>query len=325
MRFALSRDSKLRLLSILKEKYNCETLGDLSVRLGVKKKTLELWFYNWTSTLPYEPFEEYVKEIKIIEKKEDNWGKVLGGKKGRQTILKKYGLTQVKKFNSLGGKNAAGIRDFQFSKFKVDLSDIKFLEVYGALLGDGWLSNPCNPNSRWSIGLCGNLKLDKEYIEYCSNILSSLTNRKGYFYERPIGNVIEFRFRHKQFFKILNEKLKFPAGKKENLIIPKIIYALGYGKVKYVIRGIFDTDGSFYLDRNKEKVPAHPCISVHMREPLLLDQIAETLKAQGFKLYFDKHNNQIKLRGFQQLRKWMTEIGSSNSKHLNKINKALNS
>ena len=323
MRVVLSKESKLNLLFLLKEKNNCETLKDLADKLNIKKKTLESWFYSEKVTVPYEMFDKYIQDIKIIKKKEDNWGRVLGGKKGHQALLRKYGSAHTWEINSLGGKNGAKTKEIEALKFKLDISDPQFLEVFGALLGDGWLNSPRNPDSRWTLGLCGNLKLDKEYVQYCSRILISLTNRKGFFQEKPIGNVIEFRFGHKQFFKILNEQLNFPAGKKENLIIPEPIYSQGYDKVKYVIRGIFDTDGSFYLDKDKGGVPHYPCISIHMTEPLLLNQLAEIFKEQGFKFYFDRVNNQIKLRGMKQLRKWMKEIGSSNSKHLNKITACL--
>ncbi|MDP1729523.1 MAG: hypothetical protein Q8L27_04950, partial [archaeon] len=262
MRILLSKDSKIKLLKKVKEGNNCITLDELSNKLNIKKKTLESWFYLKNSTIPSGLFKIYLKDIIILDKKESNWGQICGGKKGHENLIKKYGFELVKRFNALGGKNGAKTKDLAESDFKIDLTNPQFLEIYGALMGDGWLNTPAK-RGKWVIGICGHLKLDKEYIIYCSNILKSLTNRKGYFYERPKINVIEFRFQHKRFFKLLNEKLDFPAGQKENLIIPPSIYNLGFDKIRYVIRGIFDTDGSFFLDKNSKKIPVYPIISIH--------------------------------------------------------------
>jgi hypothetical protein len=322
MRILLSKESKLKLLYSLKRNSNCKTLAELSTKLNINKKTLESWFYLEKTSLPSEFIRPHLGEIPIFEKKEDNWGQIKGGKKGYEQIIKKLGVIKFKQLNSKGGKNAALIRDLRESNFKLDLTDPKFLEIYGALMGDGWLCNP-SKNNKWAMGLCGNLKLDKDYILYCSKILSQLINRKGFFHERPTTNVIEFRFQHKRFFRLLNEELNFPSGIKENLKIPEKIWALDFDKLKYIIRGIFDTDGSFFLDKNSEKIPSYPIISIHMKEPLLLKQITDTLRLRGFKPIFDEHNNQIRLNGNVQLTKWMEEIGSSNPKHLNKMNSAL--
>lgn len=322
MRAILDKNSKRKLLDKMKEDNACRTLSQLSIKLGIKKKTLESWFYINKTTLPYKIAFPYINLIKIMGKKDDNWGQVLGGKKGYDSILNKYGIEKVKKINSRGGKKTAKINEIKFSKFKIDLEDPKFLEMYGALIGDGWLCNP-QKNNKWVVGICGNLKLDKEYILYCRNILTHITERKGYLFEKPKNNVIEFRFQHKRFFKILNEELNFPVGLKENLKIPYQLYSLRYDKLKFIIRGIFDTDGSFYIGKTSKGMRTCPCISLHMKEPVLLKQIADILKKERFSFYFDEPNNQIKLRGKKQLEKWMKEIGFSNPKHLNKINSFL--
>jgi len=318
MRVSLSKTSKSKLLSLLKRDNQCETLSKLADTIKIKKKTLESWFYIERTTLPSELLKPYLLFIPVIGRKEDNWGQILGGKKGHRELVRKFGEIGTKKLNSAGGKNAAKTKDLRESNFQIDLNEPNFLEIYGAMIGDGWLCNP-SKNGKWAMGLCGNLTLDKEYIYYCSKILKRLLKRKGFFHERPEINVIEFRFQHKRFFKLLNEQLNFPAGIKENIRIPEVIYSAGFDKVKYILRGIFDTDGSFFLDKKKDKVPSYPIISIHMKEPLLLKQLFDTLNLQGFKPVFDKNNNQIRLNGLAQLKKWMEEIGSSNSKHLNKI------
>ncbi|MEI6731904.1 MAG: LAGLIDADG family homing endonuclease [archaeon] len=325
MRVLVTEDSKKSLLNSMKERYNCKTLDELSKKIEINKKTLEGWFYIKERYLPYELLLPFINNSTIIiDKKENNWGQVYGGKKGYKRIVEKYGIEKLRQINSLGGKRAAKSKALLFKDFNIDLENPIFLEIYGILLGDGWLNSP-TANNKWSIGICGNLSLDKEFILYVKKNVSLLLDRQGYTREREKGNVIEFRFGHRGFFKILNEKLKFPIGIKEKLYLPEIIYSKGYGKVKYVIRGIFDTDGSFFLAKNRKKVPSYPCISIHMKEQRLMKQIAETLSLNGFKVVFEEKNCQIRINGKEQLKKWMREIGSSNRKHLNKIESYLQS
>ena len=60
-----------------------------------------------------------------------------------------------------------------------------------------------------------------------------------------------------------------------------------------------------------------------MGYPKMVKQIYEILKNKGFKVSHDKKNNILKIKGREQLKKWMNEIGSSNNYKLNKIKEAL--
>lgn len=317
MRVLISKAKKINLLNSLKNKYDTQNIEELSKKLKIKKKTLEGWIYVKERCIPFEFVFQHAPHMEI-EKKENNWGQILGGKIGHKKLIEKYGEEKVKIFNSRGGQKAALTKERRIIPLDFNLEDDSFLELYGALIGDGWLSS-LKKESMWALGLCGHLKLDRLYIEYLAKIVDHLLQRKGYFSERLKYNVIEFRFRHKQFFKFLTEELNFPMGKKENLIIHSKIFSLGYKKTRYVIRGIFDTDGSFYLEKNKKGISNYPCLSIHMKEPLLLEQLFTLLKEEGFRVSFDRTNNQIKLKGKEQLNKWLNEIGSSNPSKLNQM------
>ena len=106
-------------------------------------------------------------------------------------------------------------------------------------------------------------------------------------------------------------------GKKLNLKIDDKIYLLGFESLKHVIRGIFDTDGCFYIDRGHKSL--YPCISIHMKSPILIKQIGDILLKEGFSISYSDHNYLIKLSGKKQLRMWMEKIGSSNKRNINKI------
>lgn len=325
MRLSLSQESKKKLFLLLKEKNECNSIDKLSSKLKISKKTLQGWFYLKNKTIPEEMVDkDILREIDIIERKEKNWGQVYGGRIGHSRLLEKYGKEGVKKINSRGGFNSAKKKTELEKPLIVNLSDPIFLEFYGALMGDGWLSNyVCGGKRVWIIGLCGHLVLDRGYLSYCISNFERLFNRKGCIQEKPKTNAIQVCFKHKLLLKYLNEKLDFPIGKKRNLKIHTSIYKKGYDKVKYVIRGIFDTDGSFYLE--KSKLNSLPRISIHMEAPILIKQIGDILLKRGFKVSYSNNGTQIKLSGEAQLNKWMSEIGSSNPKHLNKITKFLQS
>ena len=67
-------------------------------------------------------------------------GERKGGKKTYQILIKKYGIEEIRKRQSKGGKKAKANLIRNEEEFKIDLNNPLFLEFYGVLLGDGWLS-----------------------------------------------------------------------------------------------------------------------------------------------------------------------------------------
>lgn len=325
MRILIDKQSKGILFEELKKKYNSKNLIELSVKLRINENTLSHWFYDSSRYIPdnFVPLEVRDK-IKIIDIQEENWGRVKGGKKTYKIIIKKYGQEEIRKRQSNGGKESLSknrLIKYSEEKLTFGLDDPIFLEFYGVLLGDGWISNLRYKNKEINIiGISGHYKLDREFFVYLKEKIRLLFNRKAYLKERLKYNSIELSFGHKKLINFLNKKLNFPIGKKINLKIHNEIYNAGFNKMKYVIRGIFDTDGSFYLDRTPAGKP-YPCISIKMKAPKLIDQIRDTLLKEEYKVieYSLGEQKQIKLKGMIQLEKWMRYIGSSNPKHQNKI------
>ena len=322
MRILLSEGDKKKVFNFLKEKNNCKSLKELSSKLKISFNTLQTWVYNKGRYLPKKiiPADIHFK-IKIIDEKEDNWGSIKGGKKTYKKILKLYGVEEIIRRQKEGGRISKELKLQNEKPFEIDISNPSFLEFYGVLLGDGWISKLHYKNKLiWLIGISGNRHLDKDFFLYLKKNIYILFNRTAYLKDRPKHNSIELNFSHKTLVKFFNEELHFPIGKKINLEIPKEIYNLGYDKVKNIIRGIFDTDGSFYFDKTPANRP-YPCISICMKAPILMNQIYSELIRQGFKVYFNNSREapQIKLKGDIQLRKWMNEIGSSNPYKYNKM------
>lgn len=323
MRVLLSKKDKLKLIFFLKRKYLSRSLSELSENLNMPLRTLQNWLYIESRYIPEEIIpQEMKKEIKINDTREDNWGKVKGGKKAVKVILQKYGVEEIRKRQSNGGRISKRLQLLKEKPVEIDLNNHLFLEFYGILLGDGWLSKLKWKNKKiWLIGISGNMSLDRDFFKYCQNSIKILFNRRAYLKERPKQNSIELNFSHKNLIDYFNKKLDFPIGKKKNLKIHEYVYKKSFGSVRHVIRGIFDTDGSFYFDKTPAGKP-YPCISIKMKAKPLMTQIRNTLLKQGFRLTYTEYSNaqqQIKLKGRKQLDKWMSEIGSNNSRHLNKI------
>lgn len=210
-------------------------------------------------------------------------------------------------------------RDNQAKKdFRINIDDVLFLEFYGALLGDGWLSSLSydykNKKTLWWVGISGHSELDRDYLMFLKGIIKKVFYKSVIVKYKKNSKAMEILFCHKQLILFMNKELGFPIGKKIGLKIENKI-AQEWNKLKYVIRGIFDTDGSLYFDKTPVGKP-YPVISIHMKSPLLLNQINKQLLSQNFKVRFRK--NELLLKGSKQLNKWMRQIGSSNNRHLSK-------
>jgi hypothetical protein len=321
MRAKLSKNSRRKLFNYLKNKYKSKNLIELSKKMEIPKGTLDNWRYDLNYHIPKEIIpNEMFQNHEIISQEEDNWGQIKGGKKTFDIIVEKYGKEEIRRRQIQGGINSKK----KFDKiFILDIENPKFLEFYGILIGDGCISKyTCRNKKYYAINISGHLYHDNDFGIYCKKNIEELFDRKACISKRKKQNSFNLIFCHKSFFNAISTDLNFPIGKKKNLEIDKKIIDLGYDYVRHVIRGIFDTDGSFYFDKAQYGKP-YPCISIQMKAPILIEQLYNILINQGFKVYRYIPENRaprITLKGRKQLEKWMREIGSSNNKHLNKIN-----
>ena len=328
MKILIKKEGKKILLEIWKKKYNVETTKELSEKMNINLGTLKDWLYEEKRYIP----EKYIvknsiDEKYILDKQEDNWGNVIGGKKTYKILIKKYGIEEIRRRQSIGGKKAIiKNRMKNMLPINIDLNNDLFLEFLGVLLGDGWLSKLKYKNKfTHLIGISGHKINDEDFHFYLKNNINYLFQRSPYMKEIPKNNARELLFSHVSLFEYLNKELEFPIGKKKNLKLNKQILDLGYNKIKHIIRGMFDTDGSFYFDKTPVGRP-YPCLDITMKQPILMEQIYNQLISQGFKAYHNKSNiraDKITLKGSKQLKKWMLEIGSSNPYKRRMMEKAL--
>jgi len=112
MRLLLSKKSREILFNFLKERYKGKNLIDLSDKMGVPFKTLKKWRYA-ELYLPDYIIPKEMKSLKILDKQDDNWGTIKGGKiGGRRSIeiqKKKFGEKKYQQIKSQIGKKAINV------------------------------------------------------------------------------------------------------------------------------------------------------------------------------------------------------------------------
>lgn len=107
MRVLLSKESNEELFEFLKKKNNCKNIKELSLKLNIPFKTLQKWRYR-DRYLPEKMIHEEMRFLKIIDKKEDNWGMKkggeIGGKKNNELIRERLGEKEYSKLMHQRGK-----------------------------------------------------------------------------------------------------------------------------------------------------------------------------------------------------------------------------
>lgn len=259
-------------------------------------------------TLPKEVFEKLVeyssnKSFWLGQKIEfkNNWGALKGG--------------FIAGTMSNKNKRAAYARKFrQIVNVKIRKNK-EFCEFYGALLGDGCLVRfrDYKNTRRYVIQLTGNLKLDKDYWIYLTALLSNQYKLHSYYYERPKNNCCVLTIKNKGLFYELNKKFFVPIGLKYGkLKLPNNILNLPWKVKKFVLRGLFDTDGCIIA--NKRENYRYPWIVISSKSERFRNQLIKMLKEQNYPAY--NTGSDVCVRGISNVKRWFDDIGSSNSRNL---------
>jgi len=199
--------------------------------------------------------------------------------------------------------------------------NVRLCEFIGALIGDGF--HNMYQAGHYVIQFTGDLRLD--YAYYNQTIMPSarilFDNINPYIIRK--GNTLRINFMSKRLFCMLKNRFRIPQGKKAYSVrIPEEILNSNDRLLIYAtIRGIFDTDGCIYFDERLCYKKPYPRITLQISNKGLFHQLKEILK-KDFTLYASartKRKFYIEIYGHQQLDKWLSLIGFSNPRHLDKI------
>ena len=297
--------------------------------LNISKSSLER-YKSGQILIPERIFNYFIRQLKKSEKEEilenilkfeNNFGQVLGGKnayKKNHLIFqegRKKGIKSLKKNN--WEKNKISCEHVHNISITPQIS-----EVIGAFIGDGFFN--CYNNKLYHVGFSGDQRLDYDYyINIINPILKEIFPKTNPgIHKRKKGYAMQVNFYSKEFFVFLKDVFGFIPGRKTHTIfIPALI--LENKEFTYAtIRGIFNTDGCVFLDKRKNYAKPYPRISLQTVSKPLYDQLKNILSKE-FKLYSNFYSNRnvyvIEIYGYSNLKKWISLIGFSNKRHLDKI------
>ena len=209
--------------------------------------------------------------------------------------------------------------------------DEDMAEILGMHIGDGCIS--CNSRYK-EYYLGGDLKEEKEYHNnwvkplFDKKVMIPLYNKEVIYKEHPKVGVYGFYIFDKKIVEFF-EDLGIKSGSKINVEIPKEI--LNDKKLlKRFLRGLFDTDGNIYFDKNrsaKNRINNRPGIQIGTVSKILAEQVYASLRNLGFnprmkKPYKGKKDKNevysILIYRIADVSKFIEEIGFKNPKHLTK-------
>ena len=252
----------------------------------------------------------------------DYWHIEQAAKKGGYARLKLYGNLGTPEGRSKGGLASIKIHFLRGTNFKklrtiVEPSISEDLtELMGILMGDGHLSEFQIKVTTNSITDIQHANFVKQLFVKQFNLPVALSFRK---YENDVNVVVS----SKNMVKFFN-RLGMPLGNKihNNISVPAWVMS----KTKYqkaFLRGLFDTDGCIYLDKHviKGKLYKHMGWTITSYAGKLIAGIIEILEGLGFNPTYRASQRSIYLRRQSEIKKYFTEIGTHNSKHLERYKK----
>lgn len=192
-------------------------------------------------------------------------------------------------------------------------------EVCGIFAGDGTLYKTKNGHV---IEVRGSSREKKYYSENVKPKFEKLLSKNLKLTKRcyPGGHVVGIRICTKEAIKLFHEELGFPIGKKSRIVrVPDIVFNdercwKGY------IRGIFDTDGSFYMRKaGKNLKQQQPVIDITSYSICHLYQIKLILKLLGFEMWLEKKNRKVRMTGWANTKRFFKEIKPQNNTRIEKF------
>ena len=314
-RVAFPKELQRRLFSTILQNQKI-TLKELARILDVSRWTLKRWRLgtysvpSWSFAKLYSLFPEtwvFVKKHHP-EIKSPSWG----ARKGGTTMAHKLGPKKL-------AQRMEHVRSFIRKEYRSrslvkppDLNTPDFWEFFGAMLGDGCLSKyhvNGRKGARYCMSITGNSKFDREYFEYLKLLVEKLFGLNPYIMKEKRANVLRFVIQSRAAFEVL-ELVGYPVGRKTDLRLPARVLSLPWERKKVVIRGLLDTDGCVFA--RKDEKYRYPYVMITSAYDKLRTQLVKILRDRGYPAYI--HGDDVLVRGAANLRRWMSDIGSSHPK-----------
>jgi len=209
---------------------------------------------------------------------------------------------------------------------------LELAEETGWHIGDGTMNFYINKGKlNGSYSLRGHIIDD---VPHYNNIIKQ-TYKTLYGFEPPIRSmkstgVYGFQVWSKDIVNFKHKILNLPLGKKLNIKLPKILIKSKAHQIA-LIRGIYDTDGTLYLEPRTHRL--YPRIHIPTISQILAKQLQKILLNLNFRttVYTEPRKHKgwndlhiVSIRGDKMLNKWFKIIKPANPKHTNKYNFYIN-
>jgi len=278
--------------------FSFQKLADICKAHG---RSFSDWKYGECS-MPFSVFRKLVKisgvnppAIKILS---DYWHIKEAARKGAFARNKIYGNPGTPEGRSKGGKTAC-------RKF---LANPKLAELVGIIIGDGGITN-------YQVRVTQNKETDKEYTRYVAGLFKDLFYLKSTVREEKEEKACEVIVSSRNLVEYLI-KLGLKKGNKVKQQIDVPNWIKRDKKLKIAcLRGLIDTDGSFYVDIHKirNKYYFNPGIDFSTHSLPLFFSVKKILKELSYHPTGEKEH--VRLRRESEIIRYFKEIESNNSKH----------
>jgi len=209
--------------------------------------------------------------------------------------------------------------------------DEDLAEILGAHIGDGCISRT-QRYAEYYLG--GDITEEREYHDkwigplFNRKIAIPLLNKKVNYKAHPKVGIYGFHIFDERLVKFF-EDLGIRSGSKINIRIPNKIM-LNKNLLTRFLRGLFDTDGNIYFDKNRSaKSPKNdrPVIKLGTVSKYLANDVFESLKSLGLhprmkKPYQGKRDKNlvytVLLYRMADVKYYIKEISFKNNKHMTK-------
>lgn len=251
---------------------------------------------------------------------EESERRLLAARKGGLTSYSRYGSPGTPEGRRKGGiaslathhKRNTGFKLKKEIPFSLEYSE-NLAELFGAIIGDGGLT-------KYQTRISLSLKEDFEYANYISRLATELFLLSPSRHHHPKRGVVEVCVSSKSLVEYLNNN-GLPIGNKVSQMhnIPDWIKS-DERYLKSCLRGIFDTDGSVYLDSHITNEVLYQSINIAFTSYSvnLFNDIYYSLKKLGLHPTSSSPHN-ILLRRAADINPFFVMIGSSNPKHINRF------
>ena len=319
--FPKSRQTEF--LNLIIKKSGMKTT-DLAKSLKIHVRSLSDWRRE-KYTIPLPALKKLCKKVGVqipsyTKIKEPFWYVGLGASAGALAVYKKYGCYgfsknpeyRKKKWLEWWEKTGKFNKNQYFvtRKIKRPRLDKDLAEFIGIVLGDGSITQR-------QVIITLNRKDDKEYAYYVSDLTKKIFGIAPSFYLQ--GSVWDLSISRTELVKFLIKNGLSVGNKvRQQVAVPKQIQDDDMLS-KYCIRGLIDTDGSFYIEKHpyKNKLYYNCVINFTNRSIPLLEFVRTKLQQFGFSAKKRNRYN-VCLGKEEQVSRYFKEVGSSNPKHYNK-------